>query len=208
MITYFNELNKHLGNHTLEAIKAEALNHQVPIITDEGLQLLRLVVSLTKAKKILEIGTAVGYSAINMALLNPDIFVTTIERNELMYQTACENIKKMQLEAQIKVIFSDALEYNIDGLTADYDLLFIDAAKAQYIKFFEKYEKLIKTHGIIVSDNLLFHNLVTAEEEIESKNLRHLVAKIKNYNEWLSQNPKYQTIFLNIGDGMAVSEKL
>lgn len=208
MITYFNELNKHLGNHTLEAIKAEALNHQVPIITDEGLQLLRLVVSLTKAKKILEIGTAVGYSAINMALLNPDIFVTTIERNELMYQTACENIKKMQLEAQIKVIFSDALEYNIDGLTADYDLLFIDAAKAQYIKFFEKYEKLIKTHGIIVSDNLLFHNLVTVEEEIESKNLRHLVAKIKNYNEWLSQNPKYQTIFLNIGDGMAVSEKL
>lgn len=208
MITYFNELNKHLGNHTLEAIKAEALNHQVPIITDEGLQLLRLVVSLTKAKKILEIGTAVGYSAINMALLNPDIFVTTIERNELMYQTACENIKKMQLEAQIKVIFSDALEYNIDGLTANYDLLFIDAAKAQYIKFFEKYEKLIKTHGIIVSDNLLFHNLVTAEEEIESKNLRHLVAKIKNYNEWLSQNPKYQTIFLHIGDGMAVSEKL
>lgn len=208
MNKYFTELNTPLGNKTLIEIKEEALLNKVPIISDDGLQLLKLVINLSKAKKILEIGTAVGYSAINLALISKDIHIDTIERNESMYNKAISNISKMALDKQINVIYSDALEYNVDSLTADYDLLFIDAAKAQYIKFFEKYEKLLKPQGIVVSDNLLFHNLVITSEKIESRNLRSLVAKIKNYNEWLSQNPQYQTIFLNIGDGMAVSEKL
>ena len=207
MIEYFNKLNKTNSNLELQKIKLEALADKVPIISDEGLAFLLLVARLTKAQRILEIGTAVGYSAINLALISKNVIIDTIERNEAMVDKAQENIKKINLDKQINVIFSDALEYNESSLEANYDLIFIDAAKAQYIKFFEKYEKLLRPNGIIVSDNLLFHNLVTTKEKIESKNVRNLIAKIKNYNEYLSQHKKYQTVFLNIGGGMAVSAK-
>lgn len=208
MEEYFRELNKRKSNLGLEALKKNALLNKVPIISDEGLEFLLLIIRLTKAKKILEIGTAIGYSAINMALLNTSIKVDTLERKEAMVIEAHENIKKFKLEGQISVICCDALEYNEENLASDYDLIFIDAAKAQYIKFFEKYEKRLKPQGVIVSDNLLFHDLVLRKEKIESKNVRNLVEKIKTYNEWLSKNKKYRTVFLNIGDGMAVSEKL
>ena len=111
----------------------------------------------------------------------------------------------MELEDRIDLIYNDALEVNLDGT---YDLIFIDAAKAQNIKFFEKFENNLNDNGTIITDNMNFHGLVDKEiSEIESRNLRQLVRKVKNYKDFLNYNERYETVFLDIGDGLAVSKK-
>ena len=156
--------------------------------------------------KLLKIGTAIGYSAIMMALSNKDLFITTIERDEKRYLEALKNIKKLNLENRITLVFNDALDANI---SEKFDLIFIDAAKAQSIKFFEKFEKNLNPDGTIITDNIKFHGLVDKkEEEIESRNLRALVRKVKNYIEFLRTNEHYKTEFLDIGDRLSVSKKL
>ena len=136
-----------------------------------------------------------------------DIHVTTIERDEKMYQEAMKNIKNLGFENRIDVIFKDALDVDENSLDKDYDLVFIDAAKSQYIKFFEKFSSNLKQGGIIFSDNLLFHGLIEEESGKESKNLKQMLKKIRNFNDYLSNNQDYETYFLRIGDGVAVSIK-
>jgi predicted O-methyltransferase YrrM len=139
-----------------------------------------------------------------MALANPDITITTIEKDETRYLEALKNIKRFNLDKRINLILGDALDLKI----ADkYDLIFIDAAKGQYIKFFEKYASNIKNRGIIVSDNIYFHGLVEQTERIEKKNLRQLVDKIKQYILFLKDNKAFETSFFKVGDGLAVSKK-
>ena len=181
-----------------------SLNH-VPIITDDGLHYLEDYICKHSIKRILEIGTAIGYSAICMCRVSSDIFVTTIERDNERYLEAVKNVKNAGLEDRIQLIFGDALDVNMDEM---FDLIFIDAAKAQNMRFFEKYEYNLNEKGTIVTDNMHFHGLVFKDEnEIESKSLRQLVRKVKNYKEFLEQNIKYNTEFLDIGDGLAISIK-
>ena len=206
MNDYFLNLNKQANNEYINKLNTYAKENNVPIVTNEGLELIKLLIKLTNAKKILEIGTAIAYTSINCALLSEDIFVDTIERNEKMYEQAIKNVKEISLENRINVIKGDALDVDITTLNDSYDLIFIDAAKAQYTRFFEKYSVLLKTGGIVVSDNLLFHGLVE-KDNIEGKDLRALIRKIKNYNSWLENNQEFDTTFLRIGDGMAISIK-
>ena len=121
---------------SLEPLEKYAKEHNVPNIQKEGLDFIINYIKENKVKTILEIGTAIGYSAINMAQIDENIHITTIERNENMYSIARKNIKKFGLNKQITLVLNDALNVNVTG---KYDLIFIDAAKAQYIKFFEKY---------------------------------------------------------------------
>ena len=139
-----------------------------------------------------------------MANVNNQINVTSIERDEERYIEALKNIKKAKLEKRINVIFSDALDIN---LNEKYDLIFIDAAKSQYIKFFNKYKENLNNNGIIVSDNLSFHGLVEQKERIESRNLRQLVGKIRKYIDFLNENKEFKTKFYKVGDGIAISLK-
>lgn len=209
MQEYFNKFNNNINQtKVIKEMTKYALDNKVPIITKAGIEFILQLIRLTNAKKILEIGTAIAYSSSLMALENDDIIVDTIERNELMYNEASKNINKLGLNNRVRVIKNDALEVDEKTLSSDYDLIFIDAAKAQYIKFFEKYEKLLKKTGIIISDNLAFHGLSLQSDKIETKNLRALVRKINDYTIWLSKNNKYRTVFYPIGDGMAVSEKV
>lgn len=180
-----------------------AKENNVPIIQKEGLNFLIEYIKQNNVKTILEIGTAIGYSSINMALVSDDIQITTIERNEKMYKQAIENIKDFNLENRINVIYGDALDTVVQG---KYDLIFIDAAKAQYIKFFEKYKQNLQMNGTIITDNLNFHGLALHPEEIHSKNLKALVRKINNYKDFLINNKEFQTVFYEIGDGIAVSK--
>lgn len=180
-----------------------AKENNVPIIQKEGLNFLIEYIKQNNVKTILEIGTAIGYSSINMALVSDDIQITTIERNEKMYKQAIENIKDFNLENRINVIYGDALDTVVQG---KYDLIFIDAAKAQYIKFFEKYKQNLQMNGTIITDNLNFHGLALHPEEIHSKNLKALVRKINNYKDFLINNKKFNTTFYEIGDGIAVSK--
>ena len=174
----------------------------IPIMQKRGMNFLCKFIEKNNIKSILEIGTAIGYSAINMALVNDDITVVSIERDQDRYIEAIKNIKKCKLEKRITLVLGDAL--NID-LTGKYDMLFIDAAKAQYIKFFEKYKYFLNKGGVIITDNINFHGYVGKSDTIESKNLRQLVGKIENYIEFLKSNTEFDTKFYDIGDGLSVS---
>lgn len=182
-----------------------AKENNIPIMLPDGIEFLLDYIKKNNIKKILEIGSAIGYSAIRMALVSDDIHVTTIERDLERYNEAVKNIKSFNLENRIDIIFSDAFDVE---LSDTYDLIFIDAAKSQYIKFFEKFEKNLIVGGTIVSDNLSFHGLVENKEGLNlSKNVRGLVTKIASYIEYLKNNPNYTTLFYDIGDGIGVSIK-
>ncbi len=187
-------------------IKNEALLNDVPIIKDDSLKIIVNLIKDNNIKNILEIGTAVAYSALSFVLAGADK-VTTIERNPSMFEKAQANIKSLNMEDKINVIFGDALEVDISNFSKEFDLLFIDAAKAQNIKFFERYTPFLKDNGIVVVDNILFHGVDENDPNI-SKNLRSLVKKIKTFVTWLKENKEYETIFLNDGDGLAISRRI
>lgn len=188
----------------IEDIEAYAKKHDVPIMEQDGIEFLTKYVNENNVKNILEIGTAIGYSSIKMTMMGEDIKVTTIERDEERYNEAIKNIKAFNLENRINVIFGDALEVEVTG---KYDLIFIDAAKAQSIKFFQKYENNLNDDGTIITDNINFHGLTFTDEKIDSRNVRQLIRKIKTYLDWLRSNENYDSKYVNIGDGLMVSKK-
>ena len=189
----------------IREIKKYALDNKIPIMVDEGIDFLTTFIIKNQTTNILEIGSAIGYSAIMMALANPNVKITTIERDRERYLEAVKNVKKMGLEDRITLIFNDALETTIEG---KFDLIFIDAAKGQNIRFFEKFEPNLTDHGVIITDNINFHGLVQKDaDSIQSRNLRGLVRKIREYIDYLKNNPKYDVEFLKIGDGIAVARK-
>lgn len=178
--------------------------NNVPIMMKDGIEFLTQYIKENNVKTILEIGSAIGYSAIKMALVDKSIKVTTIERDTSRFNEAVKNIKEFNLENQIEIINADALEYEIDK---QYDLIFIDAAKAQYIKFFEKYKNNLKQNGTIISDNLDFHGLVKNPELTSNRNTKQLVRKINTYIEFLKENKEFKTEFISLGDGIGISKR-
>lgn len=181
-----------------------AKENNIPIMEHDGIEFLLEYIKNNNIKKILEIGSAIGYSAIRMCLLDDDIKVTTIERDEIRYKEAVKNIQQFNLSDRINIIFDDA--FNVD-LTDKYDLIFIDAAKSQYIKFFLKFKLNLTDNGVIVSDNLNFHGLIDKEAEIKSRNVRGIVRKLNNYIDFLKDNDEFETIFYDIGDGISISKR-
>lgn len=189
----------------IREIKKYALDNKIPVMVDEGIDFLTTFIIKNQTTNILEIGSAIGYSAIMMALANPNVKITTIERDHERYLEAVKNVKKLGLEDRITLIFNDALETTIEG---KFDLVFIDAAKGQNIRFFEKFEPNLTDHGVIITDNIDFHGLVQKDiESIQSRNLRGLIRKIREYIDYLKNNPKYDVEFLKVGDGIAVARK-
>lgn len=184
-------------------LKEYALINHIPIIKDEGLSFLLLNIKKYNIKDVLEVGSAIGYSALNMASLG--INVTTIERNLDMYNEAIKNISKYNFQDKIEVVYMDALSYTPNKL---YDLIFIDAAKAQNQKFFLRFTPFLKVGGIVIVDNLNFHGLIDEIDDIKSKNLRSMLKKIKAFREWLIDNSDYKSEIIDVGDGMSISVKL
>ena len=190
----------------IDQIKEYAIANNVPIMSDSGIRFLTNYIKDNNIKDILEVGTAIGYSAIMMAIVSDDIHITTIERDEKRYLEAIKNVKKMDLEDRIHLIYKDEIDVKLND---KFDLVFIDAAKAQNTKFFEKFEYNLNSNGTIITDNMNFHGLVLKNEsEIESRNLRQLVRKIKDYKKFLENNSKYRTNFIEVGDGIAVSRRV
>lgn len=181
-----------------------AKENNVPIMEKEGIEFLENFIKENNSKNILEIGSAIGYSAIKMALIRDDIHITTIERDKERYDEAVKNIKYHNLEDRINIIFGDALEVEVEG---SYDLIFIDAAKSQSIKFFTKYEKVLIDDGFIITDNINFHGLTFSEKPAPTRNLRQMIRKIKDYLKWLENNKEYSTKYLNVGDGIVISKR-
>ena len=188
----------------LRIIEEYAKENNVPIMEKDGIDFLTNYIKEHNIKNILEIGSAIGYSAIKMALIDNDIKITTIERDEKRYLEAVKNIKEFNLEDRINIILDDA--FNVD-LEEKFDLIFIDAAKSQYIKFLEKFKKNLNLDGVIISDNLDFHGLVNGDYETYSRNVKGIVRKLKNYINFLKENEEFKTEFINIGDGIAITRR-
>ena len=177
----------------------------VPIMEKDGIEFLTEFIKLNKVKNILEIGSAIGYSAINMALAGSDVTVTTIERDKDRYIEAVKNVKKIGLDERITLILADALDFNS---SEEFDLIFIDAAKSQYIKFFEKFSHNLKSKGYIVTDNIKFHGFTYSDKSKLSRNLRQLITKLEKYIEFLKNNKEFKTRFFDVGDGIAISRRV
>ena len=189
-------------------LKKYAKENGVPIIIDSGLSFLETIIRTKRPKTILEIGTAIGYSAIRMAkICNSTIY--TIERDINMYNEAKKNISIANFDNNINIIFKDALEAYDDIKNIKFDLIFIDAAKAQYHKFFDMYTPLLNDNGVVVCDNMLFHGLVMDTDNYDnlSRSVRGLVRKLNAFHDELLNNDKYDTVIYDIGDGMSVSVK-
>lgn len=181
-------------------LKKEAILKDIPIITDETLEFIVELIKTNNVKTILEIGSAIGYSSIMFSSYVDTI--TTIERNEDLAKEAISNIKKHNLENKIEVIFADALTATI---TDKYDMIFIDGAKAQYKKFFEKYQDNLNENGIIICDNLNFHNLDITKV---SRSTRQLIKKLNDFKNYLKDHQDFDTSFYDNGDGLSVSRRI
>jgi len=183
-----------------------ANEHNVPIIEKDSIAFIMKYIKSHNIKNVLEIGSAIGYSAILMASSSQDVYVTTIERDETRYMECLKNVKACGLDKKINVVYQDALEVNLSNV--EYDLIFIDAAKGQYTKFFEKFKYFLTKDGTIITDNLKFHGHVGRSNKIESRNLRSLVKKIEGYIEFLQNNTEFETKFYDVGDGISVSTRV
>ena len=205
MNTYLEQFNNknEISHEFFEQLRTYARINNVPIIKRDSLVLIQGLLNIIYAKEMLEIGTAIGYSALSFVSAKKDLHVDTIERNELMYQEATKNVKMLNKQEQVNIIYGDALEVDNNNLKK-YDVIFIDAAKAQYQKFFDKYAPLLKDNGIILTDNIIFHGCVSDQENL-SKNVRSMVKKIDMYNHYLNTLEDYTTYYIDSGDGLAVT---
>ena len=182
-----------------------ASEHNIPIIEKPSITFIMKYIKANHIKNILEIGSAIGYSSILMASVSPEITITTIERDNTRYMECLKNVKKCHFESKINVVYQDALDVNLSGVK--YDMIFIDAAKGQYTKFFEKFQYFLNDGGVIISDNLKFHGYVGNPKDDLSKNLKGLVTKLEDYITFLKENKDFETTFYDVGDGLSVSVK-
>ncbi|MFQ3542684.1 O-methyltransferase [Halobacillus rhizosphaerae] len=177
----------------------------VPIMEPLGIHFLMQMVRIKQPKRILEVGTAIGYSALRMLEAYPDCHIVSIERDEVRYKEALENVKKFGDEGKIQIILGDALEVQQQvKKEGPYDLLFIDAAKGKYEEFFKLYSPLVTENGLIISDNVLFKGYVAAPDQASAR-MAKLAGKIRNFNQKLMEHPDFSTTIVPIGDGVALT---
>ena len=188
----------------MKELEDYAKEYNIPIMQKDGILYLCNYIKENNIKNILEIGSAIGYSAIMMAKVSKDIKVTTIEKDLERYTIAVSNIKKQELDNQINIINADAIDIN---LSDKYDLIFIDAAKGKNTLFFNKFKDNFSNQGTIITDNLSFHGLVEDPRLVKTKNQRGIVNKIKSYIEFLDTNKEFTTTYTKVGDTIAISKR-
>lgn len=193
---------------SFEELEQDALKRNIPVMQKEGILFLISQLKQIDAKNCLEIGSAIGYSAMMMATHVEGLKIDTIELNEERYNEAVKNIKERRLEDRISIFHDDALTFDESRLKyAPYDCLFIDAAKAQYQKFFEKYIPLVLENGIVIVDNLDFHGMIFDIDHIKNRNTKQLVKKIKRFKDWIFNHEDYDVHYYGVGDGICVIKR-
>ena len=187
-------------------IKQTALERHIPIIMDDTLDAIAKILEKNKPTRILEIGTAVGYSAICFSKYLADGGkIDTIERDEERIIEAHKNIKDMQLENVIHIFEGDAVEI-LPTLTDKYDMVFIDAAKGKYPFFLKEALRLLNRDGIIFADNILYKGYVMSDYNKHKQ--RTAVRNLREYIKETTENPELETKILEVGDGLAISKKI
>ncbi|MBQ4496925.1 MAG: O-methyltransferase [Spirochaetaceae bacterium] len=188
----------------ISEIKEYAKEHAVPIMMDDSIDFICKYIEEHNVQSVLELGTAIGYSAMRFAKLRDDIFVSTIEIDIERYQQAVRNIHDNNLMDRITVFLGNALSYTFKE---KFDLIFIDAAKSQYINYFEKFKNNLTENGVIISDNLFFHGMVNDISLTHNYSTIKLIRKLRKYIDFLKTNQEFETIFYSLGDGISVSRR-
>lgn len=193
-----------MNQQELERVKKKALEDHIPIIMDETLEVMGKYLSKIKPEKILEIGTAVGYSAMCFTnFLTEDGRIDTIEREAERVKEARENIEKVGVADKIQIYQGDAVEI-LPTLKERYDAVFIDAAKGKYPFFLKEALRMIKPNGIIFADNILYKGYVLSDYNKHKQ--RTAVRNLREYIKEVSENPNLETQILEVGDGLAISQ--
>lgn len=192
-----------MNKQELSAIKKKSLEQGIPIIMDDTLAVMEKYLKEIKPQKILEIGTAVGYSAMCFTrFLEKDGKIDTIERDTERVKEAIENIKKVGVEDKIQIYEGDAVEV-LPTLQENYDVVFIDAAKGKYPFFLKQALRMIKPNGIIFADNVLYKGYVLSDYNKHKQ--RTAVRNLREYLKEVIENPNLETEILEVGDGLAIS---
>lgn len=206
LVTYINSLDT--GNtEILDRIEKEAIAAYVPIIRKEMQSFLKLLLAMQKPMRILEVGTAVGFSAILMAQYAPaDCKIVTIENYEKRIPVAKENFKRAGKDEQITLLEGDAMQI-LPTLSGEFDMIFMDAAKGQYINFMPDILRLLKSGGILVSDNVLQDGDIIESHYVVERRNRTIYKRMREYMYELTHNEGLVTAVLPVGDGITVSAK-
>lgn len=192
-----------LDYNKLEEIKIKARENHVPILQDKSLEVIETILEIKKPESILEVGTAVGFSALTFSKhLKEGGKIITMEVNEEMVNTARENIRKQGMQDVIEVVHTDAYEY-MQTLNETFDVVFIDAAKGQYMKYLEEALRLTKSGSVIIADNVLLRGMVLGGYN-EHKH-RTAVTRLREYISKVTTDENLQTTVLDVGDGVAIS---
>lgn len=187
----------------LEKVKEKALENHIPIIMDDTLEKIKGILFEEKPTRILEVGTAVGYSASRFVQILPDVKVDTIELDEERAKEAIENIKNIGISDKINVMIGNAVEILPTLKDDDYDLIFIDANKGKYPFFLTEGIRLVKNDGIILADNILYKGYVLSDYNKHKQ--RTAVRNLRKYIQMTEENENLETEILEIGDGLAIS---
>lgn len=194
-----------MNKQELQKIKEEALEEHIPIIMDDTLEVVDKILKELKPKRILEIGTAVGYSAMCFSeYLEESGTIDTIERDEERAKQARENIVKVEVEEKINILEGDAVEI-LPTLNEKYDMVFIDAAKGKYPFFLKEALRMLNENGIILADNILYKGYVMSDYNKHKQ--RTAVRNLREYIAEVTGNPNLETEILEVGDGLAITKK-
>ena len=198
------EDDKNMNELELKKIKEKALENHIPIIMDDTLEVIAKILTEKKPKRILEIGAAVGYSAMCFSkYLAEDGLIDTIERDEERIEEAKQNFKKVEVENKINLYEGDAVEI-LPTLNEKYDVVFIDAAKGKYPFFLKEALRMLKQDGIIFADNILYKGYVMSDYNKHKQ--RTAVRNLREYIKETTENPNLETEILEVGDGLAISK--
>ena len=193
-------------NALIKQLEMTARDEKIPVLQSESVQFLRLLLQIINPQNILEIGTAIGYSALHMAEAAANARIITLEIDPERARRARLHFSQAKVADRVEVIEGDALE-TIPRLKQNFDFVFLDAAKGKYAEFFALVFPLLAPGGVLLTDNVLFRGMVALDDDDIDKKYRNMVQKLKKFNKLLATHPDLDTAFVPVGDGLAVSRK-
>lgn len=201
--TYLHSLIKK-EDLLLEKFREDCIEKLRPIVQEEVAQFIKVIINVARPKKILEIGTNVGFSSIFMCkALNNDVDILSIELNKDIYEEALKNIENFECHNNIRLINDDA-NHALDNLEeSGFDMVFIDASKGHYGEFFDKILRIISANAIIICDNVLYKGMIANDELVERRK-KTIVKRMRNFLEYISSDDRFETSIVPIGDGVAL----
>jgi predicted O-methyltransferase YrrM len=194
-------------NEEIAKFRKESEDRNIPIIHEEVANFIKVILHLLKPLKILELGTAVGFSSFFMAKIidNDNLEIKTIERRDSFVDEASKNLERLNYKGNIEILPGDALEI-LENLEEKFDLVFIDAAKSKYLDFLPYCFNLLKKDGIIISDNVLYKGMIANDDLVERRQ-KTIVRKMRKYLKTISNHPSMESSVLPLGDGLAITVK-